>query len=110
MKEIREMRNDVIKSAPSIPAADFARFGERAAKAQRAGADRIHIDVISRMIEQMKRDCELGVDGGIDEATAPLVVAAGANVLVAGSSIFATSQGVEAAMESLRAAFAQVAH
>jgi ribulose-phosphate 3-epimerase len=65
---------------------------------------------VSQMIEQMKPDCELGVDGGIDDATAPLVVAAGANVLVAGSSVFATSQGVEAAMESLRAAITQVAH
>jgi len=65
---------------------------------------------VSQMIEQMKLDCELGVDGGIDDVTAPLVVAAGANVLVAGSSIFATSQGVEAAMESLRGAITQVAH
>ena len=232
MKEIREMRNEVIKIAPSILAADFARLGEHVAEVQRAGADRIHIDVmdghfvpniaigapiveslrrvtslpmethfmisdpdffldefaaagsdsflvhwegnnnlhrtvqriralgkragvvinpattaavleeilpdldqvlvmtvnpgfghqhflsstlpkirrVSHMIEQVKPDCELGVDGGIDEATAPLVVAAGANVLVAGSSIFTTSQGVEAAIESLRAAITQVAH
>jgi ribulose-phosphate 3-epimerase len=62
------------------------------------------IQRVSQMIEQIKPDCELGVDGGIDDATAPLVVAAGANVLVAGSSIFSTSQSVEAAMASLRAA------
>ena len=226
------MRNGVIKLAPSILAADFARLGEQVAEAERAGADRVHIDVmdghfvpniaigapivqslrrvtslpmethfmisdpdffldefveagsdsflvhwegnnnlhrtvqriralgkgagvvinpatpaavleeilpdldqelvmtvnpgfghqhflqstvpkirrVSQMIEQMKPDCELGVDGGIDEATAPLTVAAGANVLVAGSSIFATSQGVGAAMETLRAAITQVAH
>lgn len=232
IREIREMRKDAIKIAPSILAADFARLGEHVAEAQRAGADRIHIDVmdghfvrniaigapivqslrrvtplpmethfmisdpdffldefaeagsdtflvhwegnnnlhrtvqriralrkgagvvinpattaavleeilpdldqvlvmtvnpgfghqhflqstlpkirrVSQLIEQLKPDCELGVDGGIDEATAPLVVAAGANVLVAGSSIFATSEGVEAAMESLRAAITQVAH
>ena len=59
---------------------------------------------VSDMIEHTKPECELGVDGGIDEATAPLVVAAGANVLVAGSSIFAANAGVEAAMETLRAA------
>ena len=41
MKEIREMRNDVIKIAPSILAADFARLGEHVAEAQRAGADRL---------------------------------------------------------------------
>jgi pentose-5-phosphate-3-epimerase len=39
------------------------------------------------MIEQMKPDGELEVDGGIDEATAPTAVAARANVLVAGTSI-----------------------
>jgi ribulose-phosphate 3-epimerase len=43
---------------------------------------------VAPMIEQIKPDCELGVDGGIDQTTAPLVVAAGANVLVAGTSIF----------------------
>jgi hypothetical protein len=46
MKEIREMRNDVIKIAPSILAADFARLGEQVAEAERAGADRIHVDVM----------------------------------------------------------------
>jgi hypothetical protein len=46
MKEIREMRNDVIKIAPSILAADFARLGEHVAEARRAGADRIYIDVM----------------------------------------------------------------
>src|SRR5215472_1066075 len=226
------MRNEVVKLAPSILSADFARLGEQVAEAERAGEDRIHIDVmdghfvpniaigapivqslrqvtslpleihlmisdpdffldefaeagsdsflvhwegnnnlhrtvqriralgkragvvinpattaavleeilpdldqvlvmtvnpgfghqhflpstlpkirrVSQMIKQMKPDCEWEVDGGIDDATAPLVVAAGANVLVAGSSIFATSQGVEASMESLRAAITQVAH
>ena len=34
--------------------------------------------------------CELEVDGGIDSKTAPLVIEAGATVLVAGSAIFAT--------------------
>jgi ribulose-phosphate 3-epimerase len=63
---------------------------------------------VSQMIEQMKPDCELGVDGGIDDATAPLVVAAGANVLVAGSSIFGANEGVAAAMETLRAAITHV--
>jgi len=56
------------------------------------------------MIAHTKPECELGVEGGIDEATAPLVVAAGANVLVAGSSIFAAHAGVGAAIEALHAA------
>src|ERR1700721_2239518 len=40
------MGNDVIKLAPSILAADFARLGEQVAEAERAGADRIHVDVM----------------------------------------------------------------
>jgi ribulose-phosphate 3-epimerase len=44
------------------------------------------------------------VDGGVDVTTAPLAVAAGADVLVAGSAIFNDSECVTAAMERLRAA------
>jgi len=40
------MHNHVIKFAPSILAADFARLGEQVAEAERAGADRIHVDVM----------------------------------------------------------------
>src|SRR5215510_9579044 len=214
------MQNDLIKLAPSILAADFARLGEHVAEAERAGADRIHVDVmdghfvpniaigapivqslrrvtrlpfethlmistpdyfldefaeagstsflvhwegnsnlhrtvqrikalgkgagvainpgtpaavleeilpdldqvlvmtvnpgfghqpfiystlpkirrVSQLIARLKRGCELEVDGGIDEATGPMAVAAGANVLVAGSSIFATNKTLVAAM------------
>jgi ribulose-phosphate 3-epimerase len=35
-----------IKLAPSILAADFARLGEQVLEAERAGADRIHVDVM----------------------------------------------------------------
>jgi ribulose-phosphate 3-epimerase len=35
-----------IKLAPSILNADFARLGEQVAEAERAGADRIHVDVM----------------------------------------------------------------
>jgi ribulose-phosphate 3-epimerase len=225
------MGNDVIKLAPSILAADFARLGEQVAEAERAGADRIHVDVmdghfvpniaigapivqslrrvtrlplethlmisdpdsfldefaeagstsflvhwegnnnlhrtvqrikalgrsagvainpatpasvleeilpdldrvlvmtvnpgfghqhflgsalpnlrrVAQMIERIKPDCELEVDGGIDEATAPMVVGAGATVLVAGTSVFAANKSIAAAMESLRNAVTQVA-
>ena len=40
------MVTDVVKLAPSILAADFARLGEEVAEAEQAGADRIHIDVM----------------------------------------------------------------
>lgn len=59
---------------------------------------------VGQMIERTKPECELEVDGGIDEATARLTVDAGANVLVAGSSIFGASVGVCAAMLRLRVA------
>ena len=208
------MRNHVVKLAPSILAADFARLGEQVAEAERSGADRIHVDVmdghfvpniaigapivqslrrvtrlplethlmisdpdffldefaeagsdsflvhwegnhnlhrtvqrikglgkragvainpatpasvleeilpdldqstlpmlrrVAQMIEQVKPECDLEVDGGIDEATAPMAVAAGANVLVAGTSVFGANKDVAAAMESLRDAVLQVA-
>lgn len=35
-----------VKIAPSILAADFARLGEQVIEAERAGADRIHVDVM----------------------------------------------------------------
>ena len=59
---------------------------------------------VGRMIEEVKPECQLEVDGGIDEETAPLTVAAGANVLVAGSSIFGAEIGVCAAMHRLHGA------
>src|ERR1700676_1902866 len=219
------MRNDVVKIAPSILAADFARLGEQVAEAERAGADRIHVDVmdghfvpniaigapivrslrrvpslrlethlmisnpdlfldefaeagsdsflvhwegnvnlhrtvqniktlgkrvgvainpatpagaleeilpeidqvlvmtvdpgfghqpflyttrskisrVRQMIDRLNPGCDLEVDGGIDPVTARLTVDAGANVLVAGSSVFADTEGVTAGMKSLRA-------
>jgi len=42
------------------------------------------------------------VDGGISAATAPLVVKAGANLLVAGASVFGSKEGVAAAIRRLR--------
>jgi len=225
------MQNHVVKLAPSILAADFAHLGEQVAEAERAGADRIHVDVmdghfvpniaigapivqslrqvtsiamethlmicdpdfflnefteagstsflvhwegnnnlhrtvqrikalgkragvainpatpasvleeilpeldqvlvmtvnpgfghqhflastlpkirrVRQMIARIKPDCALEVDGGIDKATAPMAVAAGANVLVVGTSIFGAGRDVAAAMESLRDAVTPVA-
>ena len=48
-------------------------------------------------------DCEVEVDGGICVGTVPRVVEAGANVLVAGSAIFRSKEGIAAAIRELQA-------
>ena len=59
---------------------------------------------VRELIDQAGVDVHVEVDGGIDDTTAPQVVAAGANVLVAGSSVFRAPAGVAAAVHGLRAA------
>jgi len=46
------------------------------------------IEAVRKMIDKSGRDIALEVDGGIDAATAPRVIAAGADVLVAGTATF----------------------
>jgi len=64
------------------------------------------IERVRQMVERLDGRCEVEVDGGIDEKTAPLVSTAGASVLVAGSSIFTDNGGVATAMSRLRASIA----
>lgn len=56
---------------------------------------------ISRLIRERGVPVEIEVDGGIDVKTAPAVVAAGATILVAGSSVFGQKDR-NAAIEALR--------
>ena len=58
-----------------------------------------------QMITERGLTCDIEVDGGIHEATVPLVVKAGANLLVAGSAVYNEKESVAQAMEKLRAAF-----
>jgi ribulose-phosphate 3-epimerase len=58
---------------------------------------------VRRMIDRIKPVCDLEVDGGIDSETARLWVEAGANVLVARSSVFGINRSVPEAMSRLRA-------
>ncbi len=46
------------------------------------------IEAVRKMIDKTGRDVRLEVDGGIDVVTAPRVIAAGADVLVAGTATF----------------------
>lgn len=62
------------------------------------------IETVRRLIDQTGKPIELEVDGGIDAGTAPLAVAAGANVLVAGSAIFGAIKGITAAMRAIEKA------
>ncbi len=61
------------------------------------------IRTLAEMIRKSGRDITLGVDGGIDETTTPLVTEAGATMLVAGSAIFGKDDR-KAAIEGMRAA------
>lgn len=56
------------------------------------------------MIQQHNATCDLEVDGGINVETAPIVIRAGANTLVAGSSVYGAPGGVAAGIAALRAA------
>jgi ribulose-phosphate 3-epimerase len=60
---------------------------------------------IEAMIAATSSPASIEVDGGIDETTAPLVVSAGARVLVAGNAVFGRSDPA-AALASIRAAAA----
>ncbi len=46
------------------------------------------VEAIRKMIDKSGRDVRLEVDGGIDAVTAPQCIAAGADILVAGSASF----------------------
>ena len=56
---------------------------------------------VREIIEKYNPACELEVDGGIAPDTAPLVVEAGANVLVAGSAVYGKAD-IPAAIQALR--------
>lgn len=57
----------------------------------------------AKLVERGLTHVQLEVDGGINEVTAPLVVEAGANVLVAGQAVFGQTDR-SAALERIRSA------
>ena len=55
-----------------------------------------------RRLRALSDSVEIEVDGGIDAKTAPLVVSAGATVLVAGNSVYGFKGGIAAGMKAIR--------
>src|SRR5438132_1027756 len=111
------MANSAIKLAPSILAADFARLGEQVLEAERAGADRIHVDVMDGhfvpnisigplVVRSLKKVTRLPLETHLmisePDRYLDAFAQAGAGVFVAGSAIFGAAQGIAAAMERLR--------
>jgi ribulose-phosphate 3-epimerase len=56
---------------------------------------------IRHTIQERGLDCEVEVDGGINHETVRLVVEAGANVLVCGTAVFDSKDGISAAVQGL---------
>ncbi|WP_414900733.1 ribulose-phosphate 3-epimerase [Sphingomonas flavalba] len=62
------------------------------------------IEALRKQIDRLGKDIRLEVDGGIDRTTAPRVIAAGADVLVAGTATFRGGPDAYAAnIQALRA-------
>jgi ribulose-phosphate 3-epimerase len=57
---------------------------------------------VRKIIAASGRPVHVEVDGGIDATTAPRVIGAGANVLVAGTSVFRSPFGMNRAIEALK--------
>ncbi len=59
------------------------------------------IRAIKQMLNNRGLDVPIGIDGGVDTETAPLIVEAGASVLVAGSSVYNSKGTVSENMQAL---------
>ena len=59
---------------------------------------------VRRLLDGVNNQADIEVDGGIDSQTAELAAAAGANVMVAGTSIFQAPEGIAAAIKAIRGA------
>ncbi|HET9027090.1 MAG TPA: ribulose-phosphate 3-epimerase [Trueperaceae bacterium] len=62
------------------------------------------VEAVKRMRDRINPNCQIEVDGGVNVKTAPLLAAAGADVLVAGSAVFGGHGTVGENIAALRAA------
>jgi ribulose-phosphate 3-epimerase len=62
------------------------------------------IENMRKILDARGLSAELEVDGGINADNAPDIVKAGANVLVAGNSVFRAEDGISSALQRLREA------
>jgi len=62
------------------------------------------IEAARRMRDRVNPNCLIEVDGGVTAKTAPQIVGAGANVLVAGSAVFGGHASVADSIAAIRAA------
>ena len=64
------------------------------------------IRTLKSMIQERGLDVPVGIDGGVDTTTAPLIVEAGATVLIAGSSVYndkaTVKENVDALLNSVK--------
>jgi ribulose-phosphate 3-epimerase len=60
------------------------------------------IKIIHQMIQNTTNSIGLEVDGGINEETLPIVLNAGADIIVAATAIFGHPQGIQAGVRTLR--------
>jgi ribulose-phosphate 3-epimerase len=70
------------------------------------GGSVARIEAARRMRDRVNPNCLIEVDGGINQKTAPLAVAAGADILVAGSAVYGGGATVRENVAGLRAAIA----
>lgn len=70
-----------------------------------SGGQEFMPEVVPKIYELSERasdEVEIGVDGGINVKTAPIVARAGANIFIAGTAIFKDPSGIQKAIQALR--------
>ncbi len=60
------------------------------------------VSQLRELAEETGRQIDIEVDGGINPTTAPLVVNAGANVLIAGTAVFSEKHSIQQGIDALR--------